>query len=478
MSTTSASPIPEPAAAAPSPAPSLAALLPPPGAGADEVLSRFVSFVAATGLELYPAQEEAMLELLADKHVVLNTPTGSGKSLVATALHFKALAEGKTSFYTCPIKALVNEKFFDLCAAFGAEHVGMLTGDASINRDAPIICCTAEILANMALRDGSVQPAYVVMDEFHYYADRERGMAWQVPLLALDATTFLLMSATLGDMKVIAEGLQATTGREVAIVRGRQRPVPLEFEYRETPLHETIDELVKTGRAPIYLVNFTQRAAAEQAQNLMSVDFSSKEEKEAIRAALDGASFDTPYGKDFQRFLRHGIGMHHAGLLPKYRLLVERLAQKGLLKVISGTDTLGVGVNIPIRTVLFTQLCKFDGEKTAILGVRDFQQIAGRAGRKGFDDRGCVVAQAPEHVIENLQLAAKKTQGKKVVMHKPPTKGYVHWDAAPSSACATARPSRWSRASTSRTACCCRACSAVAMPASRRAAAATGGWCR
>jgi len=399
MSTSSVSPIPEPAA----PAPSLAALLPPAGVGADEILSRFVSFVAASGLELYEAQEEALLELMADKHVVLNTPTGSGKSLVATALHFKALAEGKTSFYTCPVKALVNEKFFDLCRLFGAERVGMLTGDASINRDAPIICC-------------------------HYYADRDRGMAWQVPLLALDGTTFLLMSATLGDMKVITDGLRATTGREVAVVRGRQRPVPLEFEYRESPLHETIDELVKSGRAPIYLVNFTQRGAADQAQNLMSVDISSKADKEAIRAALDGAAFDTPYGKDFQRFLRHGVGIHHAGLLPRYRLLVERLAQKGLLKVVSGTDTLGVGVNVPIRTVLFTQLCKFDGEKTAILGVREFLQIAGRAGRKGFDDRGFVVAQAPEHVVENRRLAAKKVQGKKVVMHKPPTKGYVHWD--------------------------------------------------
>jgi superfamily II RNA helicase len=422
-----ASPDPGTTAAPPSTAP-LGALVPPPGTGPDEILSRFMSWVATTGLELYPAQEEALLELMADKHVVLNTPTGSGKSLVATALHFKALAEGRTSFYTCPVKALVSEKFFDLCRLFGAERVGMLTGDASINRDAPIVCCTAEILANMALRDGAVRAAYVVMDEFHYYADRERGMAWQVPLLALDATVFLLMSATLGDMRVITDGLRATTGREVAVVRGRQRPVPLEFEYRETPLHETIDELVKTGRAPIYLVNFTQRGAADQAQNLMSVDVSSKAEKDAIRVALDGAAFDTPYGKDFQRFLRHGIGIHHAGLLPKYRLLVERLAQKGLLKVVSGTDTLGVGVNIPIRTVLFTQLCKFDGEKTGILGVREFQQIAGRAGRKGFDERGYVVAQAPEHVVENRRLAAKQAQGKKVVMQKPPTKGYVHFD--------------------------------------------------
>ena len=418
--------LPDPGTTA-SPAP-LAALLPPPGTGADEILSRFMAYVATTGLELYPAQEEALLELMADKHVVLNTPTGSGKSLVATALHFKALAEGRTSFYTCPVKALVSEKFFDLCRLFGAERVGMMTGDASINRDAPIVCCTAEILANMALRDGAIPAAYVVMDEFHYYADRERGMAWQVPLLALDATVFMLMSATLGDMRVITEGLRATTGREVAVVRGRQRPVPLEFEYRETPLHETIDELVKSGRAPIYLVNFTQRGAADQAQNLMSVDVSSKADKEAIRAALDGAAFDTPYGKDFQRFLRHGIGIHHAGLLPKYRLLVERLAQKGLLKVVSGTDTLGVGVNVPIRTVLFTQLCKFDGEKTGILGVREFQQIAGRAGRKGFDERGFVFAQAPEHVVENRRLATKQAQGKKVVMHKPPTKGYVHFD--------------------------------------------------
>src|SRR5204863_3344316 len=140
----------------------------------------------------------------------------------------------------------------------------------------------------------------------------------------------------------------------------------------------------------------------------------SKDEKEELRRALTDARFDTPYAKDFQRFLRHGIGLHHAGLLPKYRLLVEKLAQRGLLKVVSGTDTLGMGVNIPIRTVLFTRLCKFDGEKTTLLTVREFHQIAGRAGRKGFDERGRVVVQAPEHVIENLRHAEKKAPGKKV----------------------------------------------------------------
>jgi superfamily II RNA helicase len=239
-----------------------------------------------------------------------------------------------------------------------------------------------------------------------------------------------LMSATLGDTTVIEESLTQLTKREVAKISSAERPVPLDYEYRETPLHETISDLIEQKKYPIYLVNFTQRAAAEEAQSLLSVDFSTKEEKEALRVAMFDQPLDTPYAKDFQRFLRHGIGLHHAGLLPRYRLLVERLAQKALLKVVSGTDTLGMGVNIPIRTVLFTQLCKFDGEKTTLLSVRDFHQIAGRAGRKGFDDRGSVVAQAPPHVIENLKLSSKKAAGKKIVMQKPPQKGYVHWDRA------------------------------------------------
>jgi superfamily II RNA helicase len=410
----------------------LGALLPRPGEslGSDQALERFLGYAASSDLQLYAAQEEALLELYSGKHVILNTPTGSGKSLVATALHYKALTEDRVSFYTCPIKALVNEKFFALCNEFGAERVGMLTGDAAINQEAKILCCTAEILANRALRDPELRADYVVMDEFHYYADRERGVAWQVPLLSLRETTFLLMSATLGDTGVIERSLKDLTGREVARVMSTARPVPLDFEYRETPLHETIEQLIASGRAPIYLVNFTQRAAAEEAQSLLSVDFSTKAEKEAIKAALEGSRFDTPYGKDLQRFVRHGVGLHHAGLLPKYRLLVEKLAQRGLLKVVSGTDTLGMGINIPLKTVLFTQLCKYDGEKTALLTARDFHQIAGRAGRKGFDDRGGVVAQAPEHVIENLRLESKKAQGKKVVKRQPPQKGYVPWDRA------------------------------------------------
>lgn len=398
----------------------------------DEILSLFLDYVGQLGFDLYPAQEEAILELLSWRHVVLNTPTGSGKSLVALALHFQALAEQRVCYYTSPIKALANEKFFDLCDALGPENVGLLTGDGSVNRHAPIVCCTAEVLANMALREPEAPIDYVVMDEFHYYGDRDRGMAWQLPLITMKNAVFLLMSATLGDMTEIAERLEAFTERKVALITGAERPVPLTFQYRETLTHETVQELLDADEAPVYLVNFTQRACAEQAQNLTSLKIASKEERKALADAIDDFRFDTPNGRELSRFLRAGIGVHHAGLLPKYRLLVEKLSQAGHLKVISGTDSLGVGVNIPIRTVVFRQLCKFDGEKTALLTAREFHQIAGRAGRRGFDDHGLVVVQSPEHIAENRRLEAKRIKNphlkNKIVNKKPPIRGYVHWD--------------------------------------------------
>lgn len=391
--------------------PAPAVLVPPPGADAGELLRAFLDWVASTGLTPYPAQEEALLELYAGRHVALNTPTGSGKTLVATGLQFKALGEGERAFYTAPIKALVSEKFFDLCRLFGADQVGMLTGDASINHEAPLVCCTAEILANMAIAQAEASlPRYVIMDEFHYYADRDRGTAWQVPLIAMPHAQFLLMSATMGDTREIARQLAAHTGREVAHVDSLVRPVPLSFEYRETRLHQTIEILRNAGRLPAYVVSFTQRECAELAQGLTSLDVVGADERRRIAERVGRADMSTPYGREVGRLLRHGIGLHHAGLLPRYRLLVEQLAQDGLLKVICGTDTLGMGVNIPIRTVVFAKLAKFDGRKVALLTARDFHQIAGRAGRKGFDERGTVVAQAPEHAIRARQQAEKKAR--------------------------------------------------------------------
>ena len=396
----------------------------------DVLLDRFLDYTAARRLTLYPAQEAAILELYDDKNVILNTPTGSGKSLVAAALHFQAVARGRRSVYTCPIKALVNEKFLALCHDFGPDNVGLSTGDATVNRDAPILCCTAEILANLALREGArAGVAEVVMDEFHYYADRERGWAWQVPLLTLPQARFLLMSATLGDTALFEAELTRLTGRPAVTVSSTVRPVPLEHAYSELPLAKTVETLVADHKVPVYVVHFTQLEAAQSAQDFTSINVCSREEKAALAAALAGFKFTSPYGPEIKKWLRHGIGLHHAGLLPKYRVLVEQLAQQGLLKVICGTDTLGVGINVPIRTVLFTRLCKYDGLKTGILTARDFHQISGRAGRKGFDDRGWVVAQAPEHVIENLKLAEKTARdGKKTVKRQPPEKNFVNWD--------------------------------------------------
>ena len=396
----------------------------------DLLLGRFLQYTDEKRLTLYPAQESAILELFEERNVILNTPTGSGKSLVAAAVLFKALVQGRRAVYTCPIKALVNEKWMALCHEFGADNVGLSTGDASVNRDAPILCCTAEILANIALRQGADAPFQeVVMDEFHYYADRERGVAWQVPLLTLPQARFLLMSATLGDTTFFEAELTRLNGRVSVTVQSVERPVPLDYAYSEISLAQTLERLAAEKKSPVYVVHFTQLEAAQSAQDFTSINVCTREEKNAIANALEGFKFSSPYGPDIRRWLKHGIGLHHAGLLPKYRVLVEQLTQKGLLKVVCGTDTLGAGINMPLRTVLFSRLCKFDGQKTGILSARDFHQIAGRAGRKGFDDRGWVVAQAPEHVVENIKLEEKAAKGgKKAVKRKPPDKNFVNWD--------------------------------------------------
>jgi superfamily II RNA helicase len=395
----------------------------------DALLGGFLDYVTAKGLSLYPAQEEAILELFEGKNVILNTPTGSGKSLVASALHFQSLAKGRRSVYTCPIKALVNEKWLALCREFGPDNVGLSTGDATVNRDAPILCCTAEILANIALRDGErAQVHDVVMDEFHYYSDRERGVAWQAPLLTLPQTRFLLMSATLGETAFFEQEMTRVTGRPSVTIKGTTRPVPLEFSYAETPLAQTLEKLVTDGKGPVYVVHFTQNEAADNAQSFTSINVATRDEKATIATALESFKFSSPFGPELKKFLRHGIGLHHAGLLPKYRILVEQLAQRGLLKVICGTDTLGVGINVPIRTVLFTRLSKYGGEKVAVLSSRDFHQIAGRAGRKGYDNVGWVFAQAPEHVIENLKLDEKAKQTGKKGVKKSAPEGFVAWD--------------------------------------------------
>ncbi|WP_029290098.1 RNA helicase [Cellulomonas sp. HZM] len=409
----------------------LADRIPADPTDADALYEAFTGWADERGLTLYPHQEESLLALVSGEHVIVSTPTGSGKSLVAVAAHFVALAQRRRTFYTAPLKALVSEKFFALVEAFGSANVGMMTGDSSVNADAPIICCTAEILANLALRDGpDADVGQVVMDEFHFYADPQRGWAWQVPLLELPRAQHVLMSATLGDVAFFAEDLTRRTGRDVAVVTSAERPVPLTFSYVVEPLHELLDELVRTRRSPVYVVHFTQKDAVERAQSLLSTPLTSREQRDAIAAELGDFRFGPGFGRTLSRLLRHGVGVHHAGMLPKYRRVVERLTQKGLLPVVCGTDTLGVGINVPIRTVVLTSLVKYDGVRMRHLSAREFHQIAGRAGRAGFDTVGEVLVLAPDHVIENrraLEKAGDDPRKLKKIVRKQAPAGHVNW---------------------------------------------------
>ena len=400
----------------------------------EKAYERFIDWVAARGIDLWPHQEDALFALAAGSNVILGTPTGSGKSLVALGMMFMAMASGQRAYYTAPIKALVSEKFFYLVDILGRDNVGMITGDSHINTGAPIICCTAEILANQALREGEdTDVGCVAMDEFHFFSDPDRGWAWQVPLLTLPHAQFLLMSATLGDMTAIGQTLNRTTGRDLELIADAPRPIPLSYEYVKTALEGTVELALRQGDSPLYIVHFSQDAALQSARSLASYGVASKEQREAIKEAIKGGRFTTAFGKTLKHLISSGVGLHHAGMLPRYRLLVEKLAQQGLLPVICGTDTLGVGINVPIHTVLLTGLTKFDGRKQRRLRSREFHQIAGRAGRSGFDTEGVVIAEAPEFEIENhkaeLKAMGDPKKMKRLKKKKPP-EGFVTWNEA------------------------------------------------
>jgi superfamily II RNA helicase len=412
----------------------LSDLLPAVGSDPLDVLAACETWAADGGRDLYPHQSEAAYALAAQDHVVLATPTGSGKSLVATIGILLALNRGQRAVWTAPIKALVAEKFFDLVNLLGADQVGLATGDATINPEAPVLVCTAEVLAISALATGADSRfGFACLDEFHYYGEPDRGWAWQIPLLEMPACQFLLASATLGDMSAIAADLIERSGKEVVTVTSVTRPTPLHHQWRMTSVADTVTEAVSEGLSPVYVVHATQAAAIERGQALISLPLTTRPQREAIAAALSGVKLTHGFGITLARMLRNGVGIHHAGMLPRYRRLVERLAGEGLLPVICGTDTLGVGVNIPIRTVVMTALTKYDGIKVRVFTAREFHQLAGRAGRPGFDPDGHIWVQAPDHVIENAKALSKAGDDpkarRKAVRAKAPER-FVHYDEA------------------------------------------------
>jgi len=398
------------------------------------VVEVFAAWAADGGRPLYRHQDDATMALAAGEHVVLATPTGSGKSLVATAGVALALNRGERAVWTAPIKALVAEKFFDLVTLLGAERVGLATGDAAINTEADVLVCTAEVLANHALATGPASPfGFACLDEFHFYGDADRGWAWQIPLLEMTGCQMLLASATLGDVSRLVHDLEERSGRTVAQITSVQRPTPLHHQWRVTAVADSVRDAIEAGLSPVYLVHSTQSDAIERAQALASLPLTTRAQRDAIAQALNTVKPTPGFGQVLHRLLGHGVGVHHAGMLPKHRRLVERLASDGLLPVICGTDTLGVGVNLPLRTVIMTALTKFDGRRVRTFTAREFHQLAGRAGRPGFDPDGHVWAQAPEHVIEQLRALTKAGDDpklrKRAAKAKPP-EGFVHYDEA------------------------------------------------
>jgi hypothetical protein len=414
--------------------PSLADRLPHIGSDPLDVVEVFAQWAAEGSRPLYRHQDDAIMALAAGDHVVLATPTGSGKSLVATAGMVLALNRGERAVWTAPIKALVAEKFFDLVNLLGAERVGLATGDAAINANADVLVCTAEVLANHALAMGPASGfGFACLDEFHFYGDADRGWAWQVPLLELTHCQMLLASATLGDVNHLVADLEDRSGRPVAQVTSVQRPTPLHHQWRVTAVADSVRDAIENGLSPVYVVHSTQAAAIERAQALASLPLTTRGQREAIAEALRSMKPTPGFGQVLHRLLGHGVGVHHAGMLPKHRRLVERLASEGLLAVVCGTDTLGVGVNLPLRTVIMSALTKFDGRRVRTYTAREFHQLAGRAGRPGFDPDGHVWAQAPDHVIDNLRALAKAGDDpklrKKAAKAKAP-EGFIHYDEA------------------------------------------------
>ena len=342
---------------------------PEPWLTPDAALDRFLDWTAVKGAwhESWPPSEAeagAADQPAQGDHVILGNAHGVGQAAVLGMRLRSALATGGARTTRRPSRRWPSRRSSSISWRCWDARTGMITGDAHINAEAPVICCTAEILANQALREGEdADVGCVAMDEFHFYGDADRGWAWQVPLLTLPKTQFLLMSATLGDVGAIAARLKSQTGTDVDVVADAPRPVPLSYEYVEMPLEGTVELALRKGEAPLYLVHFAQDAALSTAQALSSFGVASKEQRELIKEAVKGTRFTTAFGKTLKRLLASGVGVHHAGMLPRYRLLVEKLAQQGLLPVICGTDTLGVGINVPIHTVVLTQLTKFDGYK-------------------------------------------------------------------------------------------------------------------
>jgi len=373
-------------------------------------LSFYDKFLWSRGLEPYPVQEQAIGKIFAGESVLVTVPTGTGKTLMAKAALHAAVGRGQRAIYTTPLRALTEEKYRELCDDFGESNVGFATGDYKVNRDAPVQVEVAEILWNRIVADKNVCPAeIVVMDEGHYFNDPERGYVWEQSIIGLDPRTQLVvLSATVGHPERFCHWVELTRRVGMELVDSRERKVPLVHEFREEMMIDTVRDLAFSGDVPAIVFVFGREQCFEVARLLKSCRrFTSDEEKAKVEAMCDEALLPSGASKELRPLLAHGIGIHHAGILPRYKQLVEQLALERLIKFVVSTETIAAGINLPARTVVFPSLRKFIKKEPRLITAAEYHQMAGRAGRPQFDDRGLAITLAPEDIVSDIKKELK-----------------------------------------------------------------------
>lgn len=380
---------------------------------ADLELEFYEKFFIARGLEPYPVQEQAFDHIFAGRSVLVTVPTGTGKTVIGKAAIHKALALGQKAIYTSPLRALTEEKYRELCEDFGADRVGFATGDYKVNPEAPVQVVVAEILWNRIFGERAGRLAdVVVMDEAHYFNDPERGYVWEQSIIGMDPRTQLvLLSATVGDPQQFCAWVYSVRRVEMELVQSHERRVPLYHEYREAYLIEVVRELYDKGDWPAIIFSFSRDQCFEWARLLRSCPrFTTDEERARIEAACDEELLQGGLAKELRALLVHGIGVHHAGILPRYKQLVERLTLERLCKFVVSTETISAGINLPAKRVVFPALRKFIKGKPRLVTSAEYHQMAGRAGRPQFDKEGIAIALAPEGVVQELRKELKELQ--------------------------------------------------------------------
>lgn len=373
-------------------------------------LAFYDKFLWSRGLEPYPVQEQAISAIFAGKSLLVTVPTGTGKTLMAKAALFAAIGRGHRAIYTTPLRALTEEKYRELCEDFGDGNVGFATGDYKVNREAPIQVEVAEILWNRIVAEKHVSPAEVViMDEGHYFNDPERGYVWEQSIIGLDPRTQLvILSATVGHPEKFCQWVEVTRRMPMALVDSRERKIPLVHEYREDMLIETVRGLAHSGDVPAIIFVFGREQCFEIARLIKSCRrFTTDEEKAKIEMMCDEALLPSGAAKELRPLLAHGIGIHHAGILPRYKQLVEQLALERLIRFVVSTETIAAGINLPARTVVFPALRKFIKKEARLVTAAEYHQMAGRAGRPQFDDKGLAITLAPEEIVSELKKELK-----------------------------------------------------------------------